>query len=177
MALTDIARTGRKRQATARGRAPLSTATAGSARSRSWWTRAPRFLAVGRQGPVLLPCSRGALAPSPCSPSNAGFGKFPRLARIIRRRSGSSAPSPTFMAQTDGRGGYQALLDLGFWGVAPARQGASAHRGLSLRVPAREGDLPDPGRPVHAGIIEPGIPLHRQWRDGGAARTAARLCA
>ena len=84
--------------------------------------------------------------------------------------------------QTDGRGGYEALARSRLLGRdAPARQGAEARdRSLSLRVPARgrRGSAPDPGR---AGACRHhrarAFPLHRQRRDGGAARTAARLCA
>ena len=78
-----------------RGRA----ATAGSVRSSIWSRRGATLLGLwGDKDAVHLALLEEPSATSPCSPSNVPTASSPRSARIIRRRSGSSAPSPTSTA-------------------------------------------------------------------------------
>ena len=110
-------------------------------------------------------------------------GKFPSVGahhpaaiRLERTITDLYGFKPTGAADT------QALARSRLLGRDPAaRQGAEARgRSLSLRVPARgrRGSAPDPGRPGPCRHHRArAFPLHRQRRDGGAARTAARLCA
>ena len=65
-------------------------------------------------------------------------------------------------------------------GAAPARRRAECAAGRgAVCVPAgrRREPAPDPGRAGACRDHRAGtFPVHRQWRDGGAARTAAGLC-
>ena len=100
----------------------------------------------------------------------------------IRRPSGSSARSAISLGSTPvGAPDARPWLDLGCWGVAAAARRASApprRRGPPYRVPSgrRREPAPDSGR---AGACRHHrarpFPLHRQRRDRGAARAAARL--
>ena len=104
-------------------------------------------------------------------------------ARCIRRRSGSSARSAISMGSSrSALPDTRPWLDLGFWDVQhPLGDAAATRRERApYRVPAgrRRKPAPDSGRPgaCRHHRARP-FPLHRQRRDRGAARAAARLCA
>ena len=124
------------------------------------------------------PSARIAVFTLPCPD-----GKFPsvgvshppaiRLERAIRDLYGFK---PTGAADT------RPWLDLGFWGVIQPlganKKSRKAQEALCLPPRRGRGSASDPGR---AGTCRHHrartFPLHRQWRGGGAARGAARLCA
>ena len=185
-ALTDIARTGRKAEGHRPWPRTVVTQRRLEARDHSSLSEARATLLGlwGDKDAVHLALHRGAVMPrSPCSRSNVPTASSPRSPRCIRRRSGSSAPSPTFTASSrSARRMRRPWLDLGFWGVTHPLGKAQEARGRAraLRLSARRGrgPAPDPGRPRPCRHHRArAFPLHRQWRGGGAARTAARLCA
>ena len=104
-----------------------------------------------------------------------------RSARCMRRRSASSARSPTCTAwrrwrcPTPGPGSTMAA---GACAIRSARAAARRRRPSTLPVPAGRGrePAPDPGRPgpCRHHRARP-FPLHRQRRDRGAAGGAAGL--
>ena len=115
------------------------------------------------------------------SPSNARTGAIRRSARCIRRRSGWSARSAISIGlEPVGLPDTRPWLDLGFWDVQHplGRAAGPAARTRAVRVPAGRGrePAPDSGRPGACRHHRAGpFPLHRQRRDGGAARAAPRL--
>ena len=109
-------------------------------------------------------------------------GSFLRSACCIRRRCGWSAPSPICSAWSpENSPDHAALARSRPMGPAlPARRTrvAGAADGPMNSCRRRRGAAPDRGRPgpCRHHRARP-FPLHRQWRNRGAAGAAAGLCA
>ncbi|MCK7475983.1 MAG: hypothetical protein MZV49_26380 [Rhodopseudomonas palustris] len=117
-----------------------------------------------------------------CSASPCPSGSFPSVGALHPPAlRAASAPSATCSACVPkARPTARPWLDHGQWRVRyPLGTGgaASAHRrGLSDSAGRRRGPAPDRGRPGACRHHRArSFPLHRQWRDRGAARGAARL--
>ena len=138
---------------------------------------------VGRDRlPCTWRCSTRRPARSPCSASTARTSASPRSARRTRRRSAWSAPSATSTALSPTGAGPAAL-------ARPRPLGRARIRSASVDEAAAERPrlyvfLPAEGESLHQIPVGPGacrhhrarpFPLHRQRRDRGAARGAARL--
>ena len=139
---------------------------------------------VGRQGRSAL-----ALLEEPSAAIAVFTLAMPRRQVPFGRRA-SSAGDPARARHRDlyglkpvGAADTRPWLDLGFWGVTASARHKREARGskpIRLRLPARgrRGPASDPGRPRPCRHHRArAFPLHRQRRDGGAARGAARLCA
>ena len=179
-------RTASASRATGPGRASSSTADD--------WRHVARELAAGR-ATLARPVGRhrrrahGAHGPHR-GRDRRDRGAQPRLSGeqlSLGRRAASARhpararhPQPLSAIEPVGAPDARPWLDHGFWdlqhplGTTPAGAGRTS----GLRVPAGRGREPasDPGRPgARRHHRARAFPLHRQRRDGGAARGAARL--
>ena len=178
-------RTHARCRATGRGRATRSTTMpwvtigAGAGRGRRRPARP-----VGRQGQRSHGAARRRAAAVALRRFDCcdGTASFPRSAASIRRRSGSSARSAISTAsrrsarRTGGRGSITARGACARRSVrgSPTPRRDPADVRISAR--ARRRPAPDSGRPgARRHHRARPFPLHRQRRDRGAARGAARL--
>ena len=150
-----------------------------SCRRASWRPAAGRCSACGATpAPCTWRCSTRAPATSPSSATNARTGHFPRVGALhppaIRLER---AIRDLYGLEPRRRSRHAALARPRLLGRAASARRAhetADARALSLPADGRRRPAPDPGR---AGACRHhrarAFPLHRQWRDRGAARSSA----
>ena len=181
---TDIAKKGRKVEA----HRPWPRAVVASdawrlAVQRSGRRARDHARAVGRHGRRASRAARGAIRRD-----RRVHARMSRRQVSLGRRAASAGEQARahdrrpLRPEAGGLARYEAMARSRLLGrdasARQARRTRAAQARLTISARRGRGPAPDPGRPGACRHHRArAFPLHRQWRDGGAARRAARLCA